>query len=204
MAFYYFNGVNNSSTIYKMATDSFKLTIHMVSSLDGYIAKKDNSVSWFETADNYEQGIQVTEQDAQEFLKGIDCYIMGSRTYEHALELSKSYGWVYGDVPTIVLTHRDLSVERPNVEIYSGDLHRFVNERLKPNYKNVWLVGGAKLAKDFIRLNLADEIRQSILPIILGDGVPFYNQIGREQQLHLKKVAAYKSGMVELVYEIRK
>jgi dihydrofolate reductase len=202
--FLYFNGVNNSSTTYQMETDSFKLTIHMVSSLDGYIAKKDNSVSWFNTADHYEPGVHVTEEDAQEFLKGIDCYIMGSRTYELALELSKAYGWVYGDIPTIVLTHRNLPVERQNVELYSGDLGKLINERLKPNYKNVWLVGGAELASDFIRLNLADEIRQSILPIILGDGVPFYNQIGQEKALHLKKTTAYKTGMVELVYEIRK
>jgi len=187
-----------------MAADTFKITIHMVSSLDGYIAKKDNSVSWFETSDSYEKGVTVTKQEAEEFLKKIDCYIMGSRTYEHALELSKAYGWVYGDIPTIVLTHRKLPVDRPNIETYSGDLSKLVNEQLKPNYKNVWLVGGAQLAKDFIRLNLADEIRQSILPVILGDGMPFFDQIGQEQALHLKNVTAYKSGMVELCYEIRK
>jgi dihydrofolate reductase len=185
-----------------MAEDAFKIAIHMVSSLDGYIAKKDNSISWFETSDNYENG--VTEQDAVEFLKTIDCYVMGSRTYEHALELSKSYGWVYGDVPTIVLTHRKLPIDRQNIETYSGDLNKLVNDRLKPYYKNVWLVGGAKLTKDFIRLHLADEIRQSILPIILGDGIPFFYQIEQEQSLHLKNVIAYKSGMVELCYEIRK
>jgi dihydrofolate reductase len=187
-----------------MATNTFKITIHMVSSLDGYIAKKDNSVSWFETADTYEKGVTITEQDTTEFLKTIDCYVMGSRTYELALELSKSYGWAYGDVPTIVLTHRNLPVDRQNIETYSGDLNKLVNERLKPNYKNIWLVGGAKLAKDFIRLNLADEIRQSILPIILGDGMPFFDQIGQEHVLHLKDVKAYKNGMVELCYEIRK
>jgi dihydrofolate reductase len=185
----------------EMTTDKFKVTIHMVSSLDGIIAKKDNSVSWFETSDYYEKG--VTEQNTEEFLKTIDCYVMGSRTYEHALELSKSYGWSYGDVPTIVVTHRNLPVDRTNIEIYSGDLNKLVNERLKPNYKNVWLVGGAMLAKDFIRLKLADEIRLSILPIILGDGTLFFNHIGQEQALHLKDVTTYKSGMVELCYEIR-
>ena len=174
----------------------------MVSSLDGIIGKKDNSVSWFETSDNYEKGI--TEQNAEEFLKTIDCYVMGARTYEHALELSKSYGWAYGDKPTIVLTHRKLSIERPNIETYSGDLNKLVNEQLKPNYKNVWLVGGAALAKDFIRSKLTDEIRLSVLPIILGDGTLFFDQLGLEQALHLKGVTAYKSGMVELWYEIRK
>jgi len=185
----------------QMTTDSFKVTVHMVSSLDGIIAKKDNSVSWFEIADYYEKG--VSEQNPEEFLKTIDCYIMGSQTYEHALELSKSYGWAYGDTPTIVVTHRNLPVERKNIEFYSGDLNKLVNERLKPNYKNVWLVGGAMLVKDFIRLKLADQIRLSILPIILGDGTLFFDQIGHEQALHLKDVTAYKNGMVELCYEIR-
>ena len=174
----------------------------MVSSLDGIIAKKDNSVSWFETKDKYENGVE--EENGEEFMKTIDCFVMGSRTYEHALELSKDYGWAYGDVPTIVVTSRNLPVDRKNIEIYSGELNKLVNERLKPNYKNTWLVGGAMLAKDFIRLKLADEIRVSILPIILGDGTLFFDHIGQEQALHLKDVKAYKSGMVELCYEIRK
>jgi dihydrofolate reductase len=176
----------------------------MVSSLDGIIAKKDNSVSWFETSDYYEKGIGMTEQDTAEFLKTIDCYVMGAHTYEHALELSKLYGWAYGDVPTIVVTHRNLPIERQNIEIYSGDLNKLVNERLKPTYRNVWLVGGAMLTKDFIRLKLADEIRLSVMPIILGDGTLFFDHIGQEQALHLKNVTAYKNGMVELWYEIRK
>jgi len=185
-----------------MTTDTFKVTIHMVSSLDGIIAKKDNSVSWFESADSYENG--VTDENAEEFMKTIDCFVMGSRTYEHALELSKNFGWAYGDVPTIVVSHRNLPIDRKNIEIYSGDLNKLVNERLKPNYKNVWLVGGAMLAIDFIRLKLADEIRLSVMPVILGDGTQFFDHIGKEQPLHLKNITAYKNGMVELWYEIKK
>ncbi len=185
-----------------MATDTCKVTIHMVASLDGMIAKKDNSVSWFETTDYYEKGI--TGEDAEKFLATIGCYVMGARTYKHALELSKTYGWIYGDVPTIVVSHRNLPIDKPNIEIYSGDLNKLVTERLQPNYKNVWLVGGAELAKDFIRLQLADEIRLSVLPILLGDGLAFFDQLRKEQALHLKEVTAYKNGVVELWYEIKK
>src|SRR4030095_5243701 len=169
-----------------MTTNTFKVTIHMVSSLDGFIAKKDNSVAWFDTPDYYEKGIELTKEDMEDFLKTIDCYIMGARTYEHAIELSKSYGWAYGDVPTIVVTHRNLPIERKNIEIYSGDLNKLVDERLKPKYKSIWVVGGAMLAMDFIRLKLADDIRLSILPIILGDGTKFLDQVGLEQSLHVK------------------
>jgi dihydrofolate reductase len=187
-----------------MPATLFKVTIHMVSSLDGMIAKKDNSVSWFDTSDYYEKGVEGTGQDTKEFLKTIDCYVMGARTYEHALELSRSYGWPYGDTPTIVVTHRNPPIDRQNIEVYSGDLDKLVNERLKPNYKNVWLVGGARLVKEFIRLKLADEIRLSVLPIILGDGTLFFDHIGQEQLLHLKEVTAYNTGMVELWYEIKR
>ena len=181
-----------------MTTVTSKVTIHMVSSLDGFIAKKDNSVSWFQTADNYEKG--VNEEDAEEFLRTIDCFVMGSRTYELALTL----GWPYGDVPTFVITHRNLPSYRESVEFYMGDLNKLVNERLKPNYRNIWLVGGAALTKDFIRLKLADDIRLSILPVILGDGLQFLDHTGQELSLHLKDLTAYKSGMVELWYEIKK
>ena len=185
-----------------MASQEFKLTIHMVSSLDGVIAKRDNSVSWFEASSEYEKG--VSGQDPAAFLKTIDCYVMGSRTYELALELSKSYGWAYGDKPTIVVTHRKLPIDKRNIEFYSGDLNTLVNDRLKPTYRNVWLVGGALLTKDFIRLGLADEIRMTVLPVILGDGLLFFDHIGKEQLLNLKDVTAYKNGMVELWYEIRR
>ena len=181
-----------------MTTDPSKVTIHMVASLDFFIAKKDGSISWLETSDSYEKG--VVEENAEEFIKTIGCFVMGSKTYEHALVL----GWPYGDVPTFVLTHRDLTTDRGTVEFYSGDLNKLVNDRLKPNYKNIWVVGGARLATDFIRLKLADDIRLVIVPVVLGDGTRFFDHLGQEQALHLKNVSAYKNGLVELWYEIKK
>jgi dihydrofolate reductase len=186
-----------------MTTTKSKVTIHMVSSLDGFIAKKDGSVSWLETSDSYSKGITLTDSETEEFFNTIDCYVMGSRTYEHALELSQNFGWAYGDKPTFVLTHRELRSERESVEFHSGDLSEFVNDRLKPNYKNIWLVGGAMLTKEFIRLNLADEIILSIMPVILGDGLPFFDHVGEERDLHLKDVTAYKNGVVELWNELK-
>ena len=171
----------------------------MVSSLDGFIAKKDGSVSWLQSSDSYDQGITLTEQQVEEFVSAIDCYVMGSRTYDRAVEL----GWPYGDVPVVVLTHRDLSGDRDSVTFYAGDLADLVNDHLKPNYKNIWMVGGAKLAKDFIRSKLVDDIIISIMPVILGDGLLFFDFIRQEEKLHLKDVTAYRDGMVELWYEVQ-
>src|SRR5262245_24953301 len=106
-----------------MKTNTSRVTIHMVSSLDGFVAKKDGSVSWLESSDSYGKG--VIGESAEEFIKTIDCFVIGSRTYELALTL----GWPYGEVPTIVLTHRDLPADRANIEFYSGDLNKLVHDR---------------------------------------------------------------------------
>jgi len=181
-----------------MMAGTSKVTIHMVSSLDGFVEKKDGSMEWFETKDTYEKGVAGDDSDGS--MKAIDCFVIGARTYELALKV----GWPYGDTRTIVLTHRALQSDRESVEFYSGDLNTFVNDRLKPRYKDIWLAGGPSLAQEFIRLNLADELRLSILPIILGDGTLFLDRVGKECALHLKDVTAYKNGIVELWYELRK
>ena len=172
----------------------------MVSSVDGYIAKKDHDVSWMHASDHYEKGETLTEEYIEDFLKSIDCYVMGSKTYEQAIKL----GWPYGDVPVTVLTSRDLTSDKESVRFYSGDIEELVSKELKPKHKNIWMVGGAQTTKAFIRLDLADEIVISIMPVLLGEGTPFFDEVRKEKQLHLKDVKAYKDGMIEMTYEIKK
>ncbi len=170
------------------------ITLHVVASLDGFIAKKDNSISWMDSSGEvYEKG--VTE-DGAEAIESIDCYVLGSRTYEHALQL----GWPYGDTPTIVLTNRKLPSTRKSVEFYSGDLKTFADKILAPRYGNVWVVGGAMLGQSFLRLGLVDEIRLMIAPVTLGDGLSLFGDSGTEQRWNLKNVVGYKNGYVELAY----
>ena len=87
-----------------MTTPNFNITVHMVCSLDGMIARKDNSIGWFESSSPYEKG--MSGQDPEAFLKTIDCYVDGVKDLRTALALSKEYGWAYGDKPTIVLSSR--------------------------------------------------------------------------------------------------
>ncbi len=138
------------------------------------------------------------------FLSSIDCYVMGSRTYETALQFdAQGAGWAYGDKPTFVLTSRKLPRTREKVEFYSGDLARFVNERLRGVFENIWFVGGGMVCAECLRLGLADEVRYSILPVLIGDGVPFFQRLDSDIALHLAEVKAYKSGVVDLRYAVR-
>jgi dihydrofolate reductase len=174
------------------------ITLHMVSSLDGFIARHDNDVSWIDSSDVYEAG--VSEESAVGVVTAIDCFVLGSRTYEHALQL----GWPYGDTPTVVVTHRELPRTRKSVEFFSGDLERLVDEVLAPRYRNIWLVGGAILCQSFLSLGLVDEIRLSIVPVLLGDGLRLFANSSAETRLLLKEVVPYKSGFVELMYAIKR
>jgi dihydrofolate reductase len=185
-------------------TDS-RVTIHMAASLDGFIARKDGSVDWLETADEFVGGDTMDPGFVEAFLKTIDCYVMGSRTYETALGFeAKGFGWAYGDKPTFVLTRRDLPRTRDTVELCSGDLARLVNERLRPAFRSIWFAGGGALSGECLRLGLADEVRYSIVPILIGDGISFFEKLDRDVALHLAEVKAYVNGMVELRYEVRK
>ena len=184
-------------------TDS-RVTIHMAASLDGFIARRDGSVDWLETSDEFAGGDTMDPAFVEAFLKTIDCYVMGSRTYETALNFeAKGFGWAYGDKPTVVLTRRELPRTRDTVEFYSGDLGQLVNGRLRPAFRSIWFVGGGAVSGECLRLGLADEVRYSILPILIGDGIAFFEKLDRDIPLHLAEVKAYKSGMVELCYEVR-
>jgi len=177
--------------------DGRSITLHMVSSLDGFIAKKDNSVSWLENSGSvYEAGVSISEEAAAAFVKAIDCYVLGSRTYEHALEL----GWPYGDTPVVVVTGRDLEAKKKSIEFYSGDLKTLVDEKLAPRYRNIWLVGGAMLCQRFLSLGLVDKINLMIAPVLLGEGLRLFDGSASEEKWNLKNVVAYKNGFVELLY----
>ena len=98
---------------------------------------------------------------------------------------------------------------RDTVEFCSGDLTAIVNGRLRGSFSNIWFVGGGAVCGDCLRLGLADEVRYSILPVVIGDGLPFFSGLNhfsglnQDIALHLAEAKAYKSGIVALRYVVR-
>ena len=180
-----------------------KVTIHMAASLDGFIARTDGRTDWMETEDEFPGGESMDPEFVQDFIQSIDCYVMGSRTYETALAFdAKGLGWAYGDKPVFVLTTRSLPKARDTVELVSADLAHLLDERLRPAFRNLWVVGGSAVARDAMRRGLADEVRYSILPVLIGDGIRFFDGIDRDVALHLLEVKAYKNGIVALRHSV--
>lgn len=178
------------------------VTVHMAASLDGFIARRDGRVDWMETSDVFESGESMRAADVAAFLATIDCYVMGARTYERALAFeAQGSGWAYGQTPVVVLTHHPLPA-RSGVEFYAGDMVHLLGTRLRPKHRNIWCVGGADLAASMLRLGLADEIRVSVLPVAIGDGISFFAGLDRDVALHLVEITAYRSGIVALRYSV--
>jgi dihydrofolate reductase len=189
----------------QMTTTGSRVTIHMVASLDGFVARKDGGVDWMETADEFAGGETMDPEFVAAFLKSIDCYVMGSKTYETALNFEgKGFGWAYGEKPVFVLTSRKLPRTRDTVEFYTGDLAEFVKSRLRRAFRSIWFVGGGAVAGECLRLGLADDVRYSILPIVIGDGIRFFEKLDKDVALHLTEVKGYKNGMVALCYEVKR
>jgi dihydrofolate reductase len=182
-----------------------RIIIHMAASLDGFVARADGATDWLETSDTFAEGETLDPEFIREFLASIDCYVMGSRTYETALDFeAKGFGWAYGDKPVFVLTSRELPKIRETIEFVSGELTELVRQRLLPHYRRIWVAGGAAVAGEFLRLGLADEIAYTIVPVLIGGGIPFFRSIGRDIRLHLLEVKAYRSGMVALRHEVQR
>lgn len=97
-----------------------------------------------------------------------------------------------------MLTRRDLRKTRSSVEFYAGDLERLVKERLERRFRSIWFVGGGVVAGRCLRRGLAAEVRYSILPILIGEGIAFFERLDRDVALHLLEVKAYQSGIVAL------
>ena len=89
------------------------------------------------------------------------------------------------------------------MEFYSGDLTDFVNTRLRKEYGKIWFVGGGEVCTECLRLGLVDEIVYSILPVLIGDGISFFDKMDRPTELHLAEVNGYRSGVVELRYQVQ-
>ncbi len=186
-----------------MSNPPLTITIHLACSLDGIIAKANNDIAWMETSSLYEKGTDLHPEQIAAFLSSIDCYVMGAKTYEHAMALSASYGWAYGNTRVIVISSRDLPKVNEKVSFFSGELTALVNQLKAYSFKNVWVVGGALLAQAFLREKLADQLRLSILPIVLGEGLTLFQNVP-EQALQLRELRAGKNGIVDICYDILK
>ncbi|WP_346888763.1 dihydrofolate reductase family protein [Clostridium sp. UBA1056] len=171
-----------------------KIVLYIAMSLDGYIARSNGAVDWLSG-----QG-EVLEIDNgyEEFYSTIDTVVMGRITYEQVInELSPNI-WVYEGKKCYVFTEKEYE-DNEKVEFTSESIVEFVSDIKGGLGKDIWLVGGGKLIHEFINKNLIDKYIITIIPTILGEGIPLF--IKENSEIKLKLIENKNiDGMVELTY----
>jgi dihydrofolate reductase len=175
------------------------LILYIACSLDGYIARPDGSVDWL---DPFNQ-IGSEDYGYRELLRRCGAIIMGANSYRQVLTFGP---WPYAGIPCYVLTHRPPAVlADPLVRTYAGSLAALVRKLKKttdgdPPARDIWLVGGAQVAGQFVGKGLVDEYIISVIPMLLGRGVPLWLETGPERKLKLLGVKSFPSGVVQVRY----
>lgn len=174
-----------------------KIIVYIAQSLDGYIARKDGDISWLSRFEN-----QGEDHGYTEFMRDVATLVVGSATYEQVLTFA---GWPYGGKKTYVLTSKDLKkAPRADIEFYSGDLSRLLNQIKSKSDKNIWIVGGAKVVSSLLNEKLIDELMVFIIPILLAEGIGLFTNLEQESELTLIDSKQYQSGIVLAHYSVTK
>ena len=171
-----------------------KTTLYIAASIDGYIATKDDGLDWLSI-------VEVGEEDYgyNNFYKDIDAVVMGRKTYDFVVEQFDD--WPYKDKQCYVFTSQKTTTNIDGVNLLNEDAKTAFDKIISDGNKNIWLVGGGILNTEFLNNNLIDEIILSIIPIVLGEGIPLFPNAA-QQELNLIDSKTYPSGLVQLTYTI--
>ncbi len=171
-----------------------KVILYIAMSLDGYIADRKGNVNWLAGQDD--AGEQIDTYGA--FINEVDTVVMGWNTYRQITTELSPEEWPYQGLTTYVITHR----RQPS----SADI-RFVQEepcslvrRLREEQgRAIWICGGSRIIQPLVREDLLDVYHISVIPTILGAGLPLFAEISQKIKLKLRSTQVY-NGIVESVY----
>ncbi|MBT3319873.1 MAG: dihydrofolate reductase [Clostridia bacterium] len=167
------------------------IILYIATSLDGYLAREDGALDWLP---------QPTEDDMgyADFYDTIDTVVIGRTTYEQITQELSPDVWAYEGKTSYVATSKTLTPD-PNVSFINGDIATFISNLKNAPGKDIWLVGGGKLIDAFVRANLIDKYIITIIPTILGDGIPLF--LGNHSSIALKFLGTKTFGdIVQLTY----
>jgi len=179
---------------------SIKVSVYIATSLDGFIARKDGSVDWLNEAN---AAVPKGEDCGfQAFMDSVDTLIMGRKTYEQVLSFGQ---WPYGKTPVVVLSRNPISFppSLPDTVSHSSESPPDLLARLsREGVKHVYVDGGNTI-QGFLSQGLINEITVTVIPVILGDGIPLFGSLDKELQLTHVHTTAFDFGFVQTTYSLK-
>lgn len=175
-----------------------KLSLFIAMSLDGYIAKPNDDLSF----------LKIVEKEGEDygyadFTSQIDTIIIGRKTYDYVLKEIGPSHYDNGQRDVYVIT----GTERPKVgrtTFYTGDMTELINHLKSGKGKNIYCDGGAQIINELLKHYLIDEFTISVIPILLGGGTRLFKDGRPEQALEFITAKTFETGLVQLKYKRRK
>ncbi|HKV62327.1 MAG TPA: dihydrofolate reductase family protein [Candidatus Acidoferrum sp.] len=166
-----------------------KVVLGLGISLDGYIARPDGAVDFLFMPKDYSMG---------PFFATIDTAILGRKTYDDALKMGGSFG--DSKMKSYVFSHSQPPGERSGVTFVNEPPKSFVERLRKQRGKNIWLMGGGELARDFLKDDVVDELYIGVVPVLIGEGRPLFPSGFPQREFTLLENKTFSRGMIALKY----
>lgn len=167
-----------------------KVVLGLGISLDGYIARRDGSVDFLFMPKDYSMA---------PFFKTIDTAVMGRKTYEAGLKMGGSFSGY--SMTFYVMSGSQPPGERGGVIFTNQTPAALIEEIRKRRGKNIWLMGGGELARDFLKADLVDELYLGVVPVLLGEGVPLFPSGFPQRNFALLENKTFSRGLIALKYK---
>jgi dihydrofolate reductase len=166
-----------------------KVILGLGISLDGYIARPDGAVDFLFMPKDYSMG---------PFFATIDAALMGRKTYDVALKMGGGFG--DSKMKSYVFSHSQPPGERSGVTFVNEPPKSFLEKLRKLPGKNIWLMGGGDLARDFLKDDLVDELYIGVVPVLIGEGIPLFPSGFPQREFTLLENKTFSKGLIALKY----
>jgi dihydrofolate reductase len=167
-----------------------RCSVFIATSIDGYIARPDGTFDFLSIVERPGEDYGFAD-----FFATVDALVIGRNTYETALSFPE---WPYAGKRCIVLTHRE-TPSAHGEQFFAGEPTALVDQLALSGAQRLYVDGGAVI-RQFLLGNLIDDLTLSIVPVLLGNGIPLFGSELPEQRLQLQSSKAFESGLVQLCY----
>ncbi len=170
-----------------------KLIVYISTSLDGYIAKPNEDLSFLNRVMKKGEDYGYTH-----FISTVDCVIVGRKTYDWVMNQVSIFP--HHTMETYIITHR-VKPKEGNIHFYSGSLKDLVIRLKKEDGKNIFCDGGAEIVNELLKEELVDEVIISVAPVLVGNGTRLFQDGRPEQEVELVAVKQFDTGLVQYHYK---
>lgn len=174
-----------------MKTDR-KVILYIATSLDGYIAKPNDDLSFLSIVEKAGEDYGYTD-----FINSVDTVIIGRKTYDWVMTQVPEFP--HANINSYVVT-RTAKPSIGKTHFFTGELKSLIAELKSHKGKDIYVNGGSDIVNELLKDNLIDEYIISIIPILVGDGVKLFNDGRPEQRLKFISTKQFESGLTQLHY----